>query len=90
MKKGRKASQPSDTVYDVNEEELCQNPDCEHSPKKHRHFSKKCLQHLFCAQSPIEAIDGTQKDMDEKMAIVTPYDFQNKRKYYLYDKDGVY
>ena len=48
-------------------ENLCQNTNCKLYGRKHRHMISECLDHMFCASPPMSGIDGTYKDLYEKL-----------------------
>jgi len=46
---------------------MCKDPNC--SKWIHRHSVEQCMPHKFCAEEPLKGIDGTQKELPEKMAM---------------------
>ena len=87
----KKADQKTDKDTTRNQDEgepftgenLCVNKDCKYAGLKHRHSTKECLNHLFCAQKPLQGIDGTFRDLPEKLpqTLVKDWDESRKRAY---------
>lgn len=58
---------------------LCENKECKLYGKKHRHTINECLSHMFCGNPPMKAIDGTYKDLPEKLPQTSHKDQDDTR-----------